>query len=226
MLYRSNKVMYDRLTGTLWSQLRGEPIVGELVGSGIALEVLPVALTTWGEWLAEHPGTLVMSPQTGLYPSRTYRREDDNRAIYYAYRQDADTMFPVWNRDDRLPPKQLVLGVSIGSEHKAYPVPVLRQTQIVHDNVDGADIVVVASALSSDALVFLSDGMRFALPDDPLDGLPHTLIDADGGEWQVRRDAIVNAADPSQSLPAHQANVVFWFGWYATHPDTLLYEAP
>ena len=48
MLYRSNKVMYDRLTETLWNQLRGEPMVGELVGSGIKLEYFPVALTTLG----------------------------------------------------------------------------------------------------------------------------------------------------------------------------------
>ena len=32
MLYRSNKLMYDRATETLWHQFRGEPVVGPLQG--------------------------------------------------------------------------------------------------------------------------------------------------------------------------------------------------
>ena len=42
MLYRSNKLMYDRSTLTLWNQFLGEPAVGPLADSGIRLEVLPV----------------------------------------------------------------------------------------------------------------------------------------------------------------------------------------
>ena len=46
-LYQSNKLMYDRKTETLWHQFRCEPVVGPLAGSGIQLEMLPNALTTW-----------------------------------------------------------------------------------------------------------------------------------------------------------------------------------
>ena len=63
-LYQSNKLMYDKGTNTLWRQFRGEPAVGELVGSGIALEVLPVALTTWSSWVEAHPGTSVLDVRT------------------------------------------------------------------------------------------------------------------------------------------------------------------
>src|SRR6266851_4811865 len=34
-LYRSNKLMYDRATQSLWSTLEGEPVVGPLLGKGI-----------------------------------------------------------------------------------------------------------------------------------------------------------------------------------------------
>ncbi|MEL6267404.1 MAG: DUF3179 domain-containing (seleno)protein, partial [Pseudomonadota bacterium] len=41
-LYRSNKLMFDRQTHTLWNQFNGEPVVGPLAGSGIRLKRRPV----------------------------------------------------------------------------------------------------------------------------------------------------------------------------------------
>ena len=41
-LYRSNKLMYDRTTNSLWNQFTGEPAVGTLVGqkgSGTAFKI-------------------------------------------------------------------------------------------------------------------------------------------------------------------------------------------
>lgn len=225
MLYRSNKVMYDRLTQTLWSQLRGEPIVGELVGSGIKLEFFPVALTTWGEWLAEYPDTKVQSRETGYYAARSYEREDNPRSIYYAYREDPETMFPIWNRDERLAPKQLALGVVADGEYKAYSIDALRQERVVNDSVGGVDLAIVASSLSADALAFRSEGVKFTLPNNAPDSLPTTLLDEQGAVWHVERDMLWKEDDPSQTLPLHPANVSFWFGWYITHPDTLLYGA-
>ena len=225
MLYRSNKVMYDRLTNTLWSQLRGEPIVGELVGSGTKLDYFPVALTTWGEWLAEHPDTKVQSRETGYYSARSYQREDDRSSIYFAYRDDPETMFPIWNRDERLAPKQLVLGVVVEGAFKAYSIDAMNQSRLVNDSVGDVDLVVVASSLSADALAFRSEGNSFTLPDDVPVGLPTTLLDEDGAVWHVERDRLWKDDDPTETLLLHPANVSFWFGWYITYPDTLLYRA-
>jgi hypothetical protein len=50
LLYRSNKLMYDRQTNTLWNQLTGEPVLGELVGKDVELSLLPVVLTSWQDW--------------------------------------------------------------------------------------------------------------------------------------------------------------------------------
>ncbi len=225
MLYRSNKVMYDRKTNTLWNQILGEPMLGELVGSGIKLDFFPVALTTWGEWLAERPHTTVMSRDTGYYAPQLYQREDDPRSIYFAYRDDTETMFPVWNRDHRLAPKKLVLGLAVDGVHKAYPIEMLMRERLLDDNVNGVDFTLIGSPLSADALAFRSGGKRFTLPPDAGESLPDTLIDAFGVVWQVQRGALVNTGDASQRLPIHPANVYFWFSWYASHPDTLLYEA-
>ena len=47
LLYRSNKLMFDRQTDSLWNQFTGEPVVGPLVDSGIVLKIRPVVITSW-----------------------------------------------------------------------------------------------------------------------------------------------------------------------------------
>ena len=86
MLYRNNKLMYDRATNTLWASLLGEPVIGPLADSGIKLDLFPVELTDWREWVARHPDTTVLSADTGVYPASQYQPEGDLNSIYSAYR--------------------------------------------------------------------------------------------------------------------------------------------
>ena len=85
-MHRANKMMYDRQTKTMWQQFLGEPIVGPLVDSGLVLDVLPVVVTTWGEWLAAYPDTTVLDSDTGVYPKWAYVPEEDSGSAYYGYR--------------------------------------------------------------------------------------------------------------------------------------------
>ena len=45
LLYRSNKLMYDRQTDSLWEQFAGHPVTGKLTGSKIELKLLLLVLT-------------------------------------------------------------------------------------------------------------------------------------------------------------------------------------
>lgn len=71
LLYRSNKLMFDEDTMSLWSTLEGKPVVGPLVDTGLQMTSHAAVTTTWGEWRAEHPGTTVLSLDTGH--KRDYR---------------------------------------------------------------------------------------------------------------------------------------------------------
>lgn len=71
LLYRSNKLMYDRETGSLWMTIPGEPVSGRLADSGIKLKRLPVVVTTWRDWREKHPDTRALSLDTGF--DRDYR---------------------------------------------------------------------------------------------------------------------------------------------------------
>ena len=103
LLYRSNKMMFDHETRSLWSALEGIPVVGPLVGSGVRLAFRPVVTTTWGEWRREHPGTTVLSLDTG------FTRDYSEGAAYRDYFATDRLMFEVPTRDARLKNKAEVL---------------------------------------------------------------------------------------------------------------------
>ena len=228
LLYRSNKVMYDRATNSLWSQLLGEPVIGPLAHSGIKLRILPVVLTTWGEWLAEHPDTTVLALETEYYSfSRRYPPESDPRSFYSEYRASPETMFPVWNRQAILDTKDRVLALSFDGVNKAYPVDVLQRERLVNDQVDGTQVVIIASSNSPDTRVYAREGRLFGVAegDAGLGGLPSSLVDSGGVQWRVTDDGLVNTADPAETLERLPSHLSFWFGWYAFHPDTLVFGA-
>ncbi len=218
--------MYDRLTRTLWHQFTGEPIIGELVGSDVELTYFPTARTTWGDWLAEHPDTTVITREGARYPPWSYTHESDEKSIYFAYREDPETMFPIAHRDAVLAPKAEVLGVTVKGVAKAYPIEVLREERIVHDRIADVDLVVIASASSSDAHIYENpDGLEFELVDDgPASGFPSEVVDQDGTVWKVSRERLVDSSDSSRVLSVVPSNVSFWFGWFAFHRGTELYE--
>jgi hypothetical protein len=223
LLYRSNKLMYDRKTNTLWSSLLGVPVIGELAQRDLKLDFFPVELTIWSEWLAEHPDTTVLSLSTGYYPQSFYTPEVDPDSAYFDYRTAADTMFPIWDRDDRLDAREEVLGLTDGVDFKAYPVSTLRAMRVVNDRVGDEEVVIVASAGSSNARVYQRQGQRFGLlPGEMAQGLPAAVIDGDGNRWTVTDDGLTD--DSGVVLRRISANISFWFAWFAFHPETELFE--
>ena len=222
-LYQSNKLMYDRGTNTLWHQFLGRPVVGELAGSGIKLEVLPVTLTTWEDWVAAHPNTTVLHIETGIYPSRNYLAEEDPASIYSNYRRSEATMFPVPERSSRLATKSRVLGLTLNGWSRAYPEDVLTQEPVVNDSLGGVDLVVVTVGGGSRA--YRAGGHKFMLAGDEVGrGGTRFLLDGDGGRWEITENALVGTGGPEDRLERLPSRSSFWFGWYAFHPATDVYQ--
>ena len=224
LLYRSNKVMYDRATRSLWNQFIGEPVIGPLADSGIRQPFFPSIVTTWAEWLDEHPDTTVLSQDTGIYPAEFYVPEDDPSAIYFNYFTSPEVMFPVWLRDETFDPKAVVVGLVIDQAAKAYAVRDLQAARLVNDTVGGRNVVVVASPNSRAGRIYQRQGLTFAPaePDDP-NLPPAVLLDDTGARWTVTEEALVAESDPSQTLSRIPSITSFWFGWYQYHPDTEIY---
>ena len=115
-LVNSNLVMYDRATDSLWPQILGMGITGE--GRGSELETFPTAWTDWKRAKAEYPDALVLTEETGFF--RRYGTDPygsyENESSYY---NEGKPFFPLMNDDDRLNPKEIVLGIKVGKERSA-----------------------------------------------------------------------------------------------------------
>jgi hypothetical protein len=206
MLYRSNKLMYDRTTRTLWGQYTGEPVWGDLVGQGIRLSILPVVHTTYGEWRAQHPDTLVLDVETG------FARDYDPGAAYRSYWASDQPIFPVPNRDASIHPKSPVFTVRLHGLTVAYPITMLAASAFVQDEVEGTPIVVFATADGSGGRAYESAGLEFTSwePD------ARVAATADGRSWLQEEHALVaNDGQRLERVPGHNS---FWFA-VTNHTD-------
>ena len=228
LLYRSNKLMYDRGTNTLWNQFIGEPAVGPMVGSGIKLELLPVAVTTWGEWMKAHPDTTVLDIETGIYPPDSYQPEWQPGSIYYDYRTGSDTMFPVWQQSDALSTKGQVLGLIINGATRAYPLQIFQRAPVINDSLGGENLVVVSDDAGG-ARAYQRGNDQFSIDNTGDDNAGDQavldfLITQAGVRWRVAEEALVQVDNPSTRLARLPSHNAYWFGWYAFYPDSDVYK--
>ena len=235
-LYRSNKLMYDRVTRTLWNQFTGKPVLGSLVGATdsegapLQLNLFPLVLSSWEEWVAQHPETSVIDINTGHY------RPYEPGMPYGDYFSEGGTMFPVWIRSDQLSIKSFVYGLRIGGDRKAYRLSAIARERVVNDAVGDRPVVLVAArgqiqtegfheqvgpiayASGGEVRAFERGARTFTPGEDP-----DVLFDAAGGEWRVTEEALLGPAD--ERLDRINGHLAYWFGWYAFYPDTEVYGA-
>ena len=226
-LYRSNKLMYDRKTETLWHQFRGVPAVGPLVGSGMQLKVLPMALTVWSDWVAKHPDTTVLALDTGIFPEEAYTPEAQNDSAYFAYRNRETTMFPVPERSSDLATKEQVFGLVFGHEAKAYPLEVFEASTVINDVLGQRNVVIVATGEGSGIRAYDRGSHVFnSLETGTGESTGESILvsDEDGREWQAGEDALVSLDGSGQSLERLASRYSYWFGWYAFYPHTTIYS--
>jgi len=216
LLYRSNKLMFDAESGSLWSTFEGRPVVGPLVGSGATLTARPIVTTRWSEWRRQHPETTVVSLNTG------FTRDYAEGAAYRDYFSTDRLMFRTPFDDKRLPNKEEVLGVLVpvpggGRQAVAFSASALAKKPVTMATVDGRSLVVMTTSRGANR-VYDAGRVKFRnrVSDD-------VVADADGGRWRVTEEALVpeaSGADPPR--PRMAAFRAFWFGWHAQFPDTLL----
>ncbi len=219
LLYRSNKLMVDRQTLTLWNNLTGEPAVGRLARSPIRLEVLPLTLTTWKEWRGRHPNTKVLALDAAMAGRWGYSYQPGA-----ANKQRSGVSFPIWKKNKVLDDKDEVFALRLGDRAKAYPIDVAIREKVINDTLGEVAVVVVADAVSGAVRAFDRGDRVFKLGDSGV------LVDQDGRSWRVDEESLValgadgasagGTLDSRPRLPSHQA---FWFGWYGFFPQSEVY---
>lgn len=213
-LYRSNKLMYDKKTHSLWNTIWGTPVIGPLTGKNIQLERLSIVTTTWGEWRKRHPNTKVLSLRTG------HRRDYGEGVAYQDYFGTDELMFNVPTIDTRLDNKAEILALRF-DEHPGKTVAIsaefLEDNPLYYYNFEGKNLVILTDASGANR-VYDAQDHQFTTWDQHL-----TATDNTGKAWAVSEDALTSNDGKTilKRQPAHRA---FWFGWYAAYPETELIE--
>jgi len=224
-------VMYDRETGSLWSQLYGAAIDGPL--SGKTLRLFPSLLTEWAAWRAEHPDTQVLSKRLtriqfdrGTYAESPRGSYDvDPYASYYNMPDEGlvDHQIPRDAFERRR--KERVLGMRIGDRARAYPFRVLASHPVVNDQLGDVPVLVWFDAETQTGVAFERRvaGRVLTFQADPV--AHGFLVDVETGtHWRALTGTAVSGPLQGERLRWLPATPAFAFGWYDHYPDSETYS--
>ena len=227
LLYRSNKLMFDSATHSLWNQFTGVPVVGELVGQDVQLQVLAVVRTSWEEWRREHPDTRVLDLETGHV--RAYLEPGTPGAVYAGYFASPYLMFPAFlpQASQPIPAKAevFVLALSDGPDDaRAYPLFVVEQLGVINDAVGDTPVVVVRDQGGGVRAYERPEGVEFTFA--PVGAPRGQLVDAQGNAWTAGETNLTTDAPEGQPLLRLPGHVAYWFAFAAFRPDATLFGTP
>ncbi len=228
MLYKSNLVLYDRQTESLWLQITGEAVAGDLTGKKLASA--PASVVSFKEWRSTYPEGKVLSRKTGhvrSYGSNPYVGYDEVGQAPFLYNDPLDP---------RLRPMERVVSVEIEGVSKAYPYSMLRESRVIEDTLGGKRIVVfysygTASALDASQLRDSRDVGATGVFEPEVEGKKLTF-EADGGvfrdketgsSWNVLGHAVKGPMAGKRLRPMVHGDV-FWFAQAAFNPRTVVYR--
>lgn len=230
LVYRSSKLIFDRATHSLWSQLTGQALVGVRSKQHAALTPLPLVVTRWSDWKTRHPDTTVLSRDTG------YKRPYQPGLPYGGYYESPSKLFPAWAPPSKLPVKERIYGLVVNGHAAAFTLARLVKAKVEDARVGGQGVVLLALSgrivvKSSDAKKagfyqydaggavrsYLSAGVRFEPGPNG-----RTVLDQQGRPWRVTEDALIGPSD--QHAPRVAGTLAYWFAWHSLHRKTALYR--
>ncbi len=100
LLIRSNKVMYDTETHSVFDTFLGKAVTGPLADIGLQLEQATVITTDWGAWREAYPNTTVLVESLALGRDFNLRETRDANG----------PIFPIGDVDPRLPVHEDIIG--------------------------------------------------------------------------------------------------------------------
>jgi hypothetical protein len=215
-LWRNDLVMYDRATGSLWSQLLAAAIQGPRTGDRLSL--LSSAFTSWREWRDRTPGTEVLLPPPH---SNTVRGREATRN-YFNPRSSSEGQLIGYDHEteDGLYSRTFVVGVRHGGAARAYPFDDVREAAVVNDRVGGLPVVVTTTPAGGMAAYV----RRVGGTTTDFEAVGKGMLAAGGSRWERATGRAVDGPHEGATLErANDEPPMFWEGWSNFHPETGIY---
>ena len=229
VLRNSDLIMFDRETESLWQQIGGDAIVGNMVGA--RLKILPSSIVSWADFKGQHPDALVLSRDTGFgrpYGQNPYTGYDDVNNAPFLFRGELDGRLSAFER---------VVTLDLPEGAVAYPFTFLEQVRAVAEVRGGREIVVfwtpgLSSALDTRTIeegrdVGSTGVFERSVDGQVLDFAPNpddesTFLDAETQSvWSILGRAVSGPMAGAVLTPIVHANH-FWFAWAAFQPETTV----
>src|SRR5574337_62714 len=208
--------MYDRETNSLWSHVTGAAIKGKLAGT--RLKMYPAVHTTWAEWKALYPASLVLSKQGRFGIEGTHNVYGD----YFANENQLG-IFGTENPDKSLPGKEFVIGLTLGKLAVAYPYRHLSRQPLLNDVFGGQPLVVAFSAEAATGVVFSRTLSGKTLRFTRLRREQGVLLmddDETGSVWRALSGEAIRGKLAGSRLTQLPSTTGFWFAWKGFYPET------
>lgn len=229
-LFKGTSVYYDRKTGSYWLHYSGLCIKGPMAVA--KMELLPVLVTSFQEFKNSYPQGIVLSRYTGH--RRNYGR---NPYVKYGRPDDRPLLF-LGELDNRVPPKEKVVGVSHSLGKMAYPYSLFLgdNRHVIHDELYGLEIVVfysqgTNSPLDAASISFSRDIGSVAVFSPYLEGKPLKFYAGVDGfkdketesTWSMLGKCLKGRFE-GRELEIVEHHDTFWFAWSTFFPETQIYS--
>ena len=212
-----NALMQDVQTNSIWQQSTGQAIFGPLKGEQLSL--VHSDELTFALWRKECPEGLVLAPDlryASEYEDRDWEKEVEK------------TRTVIDTRRSGLAPHELMLGVTIAGQSKAYPLKSIVAARLIQDQVAGVPIVILVGPDKESIRVFkarLTESPITFLSVQGASSTPETVMrDAEtSGNWNFEGCAISGTLS-GMCLAPIDANKDYWFDWMNHHPNTSVFK--
>ena len=214
-----NALMRDEETSSIWQQSTGIAIFGPFKGR--QLQLVHCDELTFALWRKEVPNGMVLKPDA------QYASEYDDKDWEKHVEQ---TRTVVDTSKSGISPYELMLGVTVAGESKAFPVKSILAANLIQDQIanihlllvvgpDHASIRAFKAGYGAEPMVFVSTA------DSALQRAGAIMRDAQtGSNWNFEGCA-VDGTLAGRCLEPVDSFKDYWFDWMNHHPGTLVFRS-
>lgn len=234
MLRNSDMVMLDRNTETLWQQLTGVAIVGELDKK--QLEIVPSLIISVEEFFIRYPNGQILSKQTGFSNSEKYYGTNPYKDYDNINSNPYERFFDPIKIDKRLSPMERIVDIEENGEYKIYPVNLIKEKGVVNDSFKSKKVVLfyqsgTVSVLDKEIIKDSKDigtivAFNRILETKELNFIKNKKVFMDketGSKWDITGSCYEGILKGKQlEIEAHSNH--FAFAWLSFYPDSEIFK--